>query len=87
LDYYQFMPIYIFYAAFFVLLILVMIFAGKFVKRLPSNVVKIISWTSTGIGAIGFLLWFLKGDEIYKYIALGSIILYFLFYNYDSKKG
>ncbi len=77
----------IFYIASFVLLIFIMIFAGKFVKKLPSNVIKIISWTSTGIGAIGLLLWFLKGDEIYKYIALVSIILYFLFYNYDSKKG
>ncbi|OGW48768.1 MAG: hypothetical protein A2Z50_04655 [Nitrospirae bacterium RBG_19FT_COMBO_42_15] len=81
------MNITIVYIAFFVLLIFIMIFAGKFVKKLPSNVIKIISWTSTGIGAIGLLLWFLKGDEIYKYIALGSIILYFLFYNYDSKKG
>ena len=81
------MNITIVYIAFFVLLIFIMIFAGKFVKTLPSNVIKIISWTSTGIGAIGLLLWFLKGDEIYKYIALGSIILYFLFYNYDSKKG
>jgi len=81
------MNITIVYIASFVLLIFIMIFAGKFVKKLPSNVIKIISWTSTGIGAIGLLLWFLKGDEIYKYIALGSIILYFLFYNYDSKKG
>lgn len=81
------MSMIIFYTSLFVLLVIVMVFAGKFVKKLPPNVIKIISWASTGIGAIGFLLWFLKGDEIYKYIALGSIILYFLFYNYDSKKG
>ncbi len=77
----------LFYTAVFVLLILVMYFAGRFIKKLPLNIVKVINWISFSIMIISGILWYLKGNEVYQYLLFGSIIIYFLFYNYDSKKG
>lgn len=76
-----------FYTAIFISFIIAFFVAGKYIKRVPLNVAKIINWISFGIMVISGILWYFKGNEIYQYILFGSIILYFIFYNYDSKKG
>ncbi len=75
-----------FYIAAFILIFGGMFVAGKYVKKLSSNVVKTVNWISFGIAAISLILNYIKGDILYWYIFLASIIIYFLFYNYDSKK-
>ncbi|MBI5042805.1 MAG: hypothetical protein HZC10_03025 [Nitrospirae bacterium] len=77
----------VFYIAAFILIFGGMFFAGKYIKKLPSNIVKTINWISFGIAVISLILKYIKGDILYWYIFLASIIIYFLFYNYDSKKG
>lgn len=76
-----------FYTSIFLIFIFIFFISGRFIKKLPSNAVKIINWISFSIMVISGVLWYFEGNQIYQFILFGAIIIYFLFYNYDSKKG
>lgn len=77
----------VFYIGVFILILAAIYTAGRFAKKLPSNIIKIVNWISFGIAVISVILSYIYKDDIYKYILFASIIIYFIFYNYDSKKG
>ncbi len=81
------MAMMVFYIGIFIAIFIAIFFIGKYVKNLPTNIIKIANWVSFGIAVISLILLYFYKDNIYKYMLFASIIVYFIFYNYDSKKG
>ena len=74
----------------FVILFLVIMLLAKVVKRLPANVVKIVNWASFFSAAVSGLLLYLKANIVPYNLSILifalSLIVYFIFYNYNRVK-
>ncbi|MBI5682226.1 MAG: hypothetical protein HZC45_03515 [Deltaproteobacteria bacterium] len=72
-----------------VILFLIVMLLGKVVKRLPANIVKTVNWTSFFFAAVSGLLLYLKATIIPYNILIPifalSLIVYFIFYDYNYK--
>lgn len=57
--------------------------ADRYVKRLKPKTVKTVNWIGFTVGMIGGILWYLFANQVYMFITVIGIIVYFLFYGYD----
>jgi hypothetical protein len=57
--------------------------ADRYVKRLQPKTVKTVNWIGFTIGMIGGILWYLFANQVYMFVTILGVIIYFLFYGYD----
>ena len=57
--------------------------ADRYVNRLSPKTVKTVNWIGFIIGMIGGILWYLFANQVYMFITVIGIVVYFLFYGYD----
>jgi multisubunit Na+/H+ antiporter MnhB subunit len=58
--------------------------ADKWIKKLDPKTVKTVNWIGFILGVVGGVLWYLFAYGIFMIITLIGIVLYFLFYGYDT---
>jgi prolipoprotein diacylglyceryltransferase len=58
--------------------------ADKWIKKLDPKTVKTVNWIGFISGVVGGVLWYLFAYGIFMIITLIGIVLYFLFYGYDT---
>lgn len=58
--------------------------ADKWIKKMDPKTVKTVNWIGFILGVIGGVLWYLFAYGIFMIITLIGIVLYFLFYGYDT---
>lgn len=70
----------------FIAIMLVFRYAGRFIKTLQPKTVKIINWAGFAVAALGGVAWYLFANGIYMIATLLGVIVYFLFYSYDTEE-
>lgn len=59
-------------------------YAGRLTKKLPAETVKTLNWAGF-IAAIAFgTLWYFMPNPILMFLTLSSVVVYFIFYDYNS---
>ncbi len=65
-------------------LILVYKFADLWVKKMDPRTVKVVNWIGFIVGVAGGVLWYATSNGVFMFITLAGVLVYFLFYGYDS---
>lgn len=68
----------------FLLILLIVLVAGFWVRKLPPGIVKPLNTISFYTAITSGILLYVSGLSIFRYIFLGSLITFFLFYNYPK---
>lgn len=66
------------------LIFLIVLVAGFWVRKLPSRIIKTLNTVSFYTAMASGILLYLNRASIFRYIFLGSLVAYFLFYNYKE---
>ncbi len=69
------------------LLILMVILYSKaegWIRKMDAKTVKTLNWVGFTIAVAGGIAHYFMQDGIFLFIALGGVIIYFTFYNYDK---
>lgn len=74
------------YFLIFVGMLIALSIAGKHIKRIPPNVVRRVNQVSFIVAVVSGLLLYFLDNPIFMYLFAVSLISFFLFYNYETKK-
>ena len=58
--------------------------ADRWIRKMDPKTVKTVNWTGFIIGIAGGVLWYLFAYGVFMIITLVGVVLYFLFYGYDT---
>ncbi|MBI5328598.1 MAG: hypothetical protein HZB80_09985 [Deltaproteobacteria bacterium] len=73
------------YALIFIGILAVIFIGGRYVQRLPANIVKRMNQTSFGVAIVSGILLYLLHSAIFTYLFLVSLVCYFIFFNYKEE--
>lgn len=75
----------IIYTLIFIAMLAVIFIGGRYVRRLPANVVKRVNQISFGAAVGSGILLYLFSSTVFIYLFLASLMSYFLFFNYREE--
>jgi len=73
------------YTLMFIVMLAVIFIGGRYVRRLPGNVVKKVNQISFGAAVGSGILLYLFSSTVFIYLFLASLMCYFLFFNYREE--
>ncbi len=77
-------PEFLILAGIFVIIMIFYRRADRWIKTLAPDRVRSINWVGFIMAVAGGTLWYFYKHNAFMFITLTGIIIYFLFYNYES---
>lgn len=68
----------------FLIILLIILVAGFWVRKLPPRIVKTLNTISFYTVITSGILLYVSGASIFRYVFFGSLMTFFLFYNYPK---
>lgn len=77
---------FIILAGVFIALMFVYKITGRLIKNMEPKTMKIINWSAFVLALLSGIAWYLLDDGIFMILMVLGVVVYFLFYDYDTKK-
>lgn len=74
----------VFYAVIFIAMLAIIFVGGRYVQRLPPNLVKRINTISFGLAIGSGVLLYMLHKAIFTYLFLATLVIYFISFNYKE---
>ncbi|HAS17043.1 MAG: hypothetical protein A2X87_08690 [Deltaproteobacteria bacterium GWC2_42_51] len=74
----------VFYAVLFIAMLVIIFVGGRYVQRLPPNLVKRINTISFGLAIGSGILLYMFHKAIFMYLFLATLVIYFISFNYKE---
>ncbi len=68
-------------AGVFAALMFIYKFSDRWIKKVPRKTARTINWAGSTVAVFGGIAWYLFNDDIFMFITLGGVIIYFLFFS------
>lgn len=76
----------VFYAVLFIAMLVIIFVGGRYVQRLPPNLVKRINTISFGLAIGSGILLYMFHKAIFTYLFLATLVVYFISFNYKEEQ-